>query len=60
MSDTNSSEVDQLSEIRAEHEHSVERTLVQEVSRERRALTCHECEGPIAEGRHDGYGWRSL
>lgn len=51
---------DRLREIQEEHEHRAKRTVVQEVSGDREVLTCHECEGPIAEDRRDGNGWRWL
>lgn len=51
---------DRLREIRENHKHSAERTVIQDVSGDREVLTCHECQGPIADNRHDGHGWRLL
>lgn len=55
-----SSEGPTLSEIQEEHKHREGRMVVQEVPTDRKVLTCHECQGPIAEHRDDGYGWRRL
>lgn len=49
-----------LTEIQDDHKHSVDRMIVQDVPGDRRVLTCHECQGPIAENRNDGHGWRRL
>lgn len=51
---------DKLQEIQDEHEHRIGRMVVQEVPTDREVLTCHECQGPIAENRNDEYGWRRL
>lgn len=49
-----------LLEIQESHEHRVGRMVVQDVSGDREVLTCHECQSPIAENRHDGNGWGLL
>lgn len=53
-------ETDRLSEIMDGHEHRQSRMVVQSVPNDREVLTCHECQGPIAENRHNGSGWFRL